>query len=215
MQEAPNAIHTCDNQFFDYWWEGSAYLLGYLEADGQIKIDGPAVRVYFQTSVKDLKFLESLKRMVGWTGKTSISDNWAAGKKYGKARFTVSSRRWKDSLVLQQLRTDRLPEVPEGLLHHYIRGYFDGDGSIYRSTQANAMHSSFVFGSYHLAKEFASHLRRITGARCTVHKKANSDQCWYLTLAREATKKLGTYMYRDSTFSMKRKEKLFKRRQKR
>ena len=206
--EAPNAITNHDEHLFDTWSEKSAYLLGYLEADGQIKYDGPAVRVYFQCSGKDREFLQMLKKITAFTGTLGSSDNWASGKKYEKVRFTVSSRSWRNSPLLKELRTGNIANIPEELIHHYIRGYFDGDGSIFWSKQAQHKRSNFVFNNISLAQDFALLLRKITKAKLTIHKKTSSDHCWYFQLGNKATERLIIYMYRDANMYMKRKHRL-------
>jgi hypothetical protein len=89
--EAKNKTTVHKEDFFSLLTEESVYLLGYLEADGSFKIDKNTIRVYFQTTDKDIYFLEKLKEIVGFNGKLGISDNKANGKLYKKARFTVSS----------------------------------------------------------------------------------------------------------------------------
>jgi hypothetical protein len=207
--EAPNITTKHNTELFDTWTEESAYMLGYLEADGYIKYDGPAVRVYFQCSGKDISFLKKLKKTTKFTGKLGRSDNWIGGKKYEKVRFTITSRRWNVSPIFWQLKKECIPlTIPQSFTHHYIRGYFDGDGSIYWDKQAQHMRSSFVFSSTGLAESFAALLRRVVGAKLTVHKKTSSDHCWYFQLGNKATEKLVKYMYRDANIYLERKHEL-------
>lgn len=206
--EAPNASTKHKEDLFNTWSEESTYLLGYLEADGYIKYDGLTVRIFFQCSGKDKQFLAKLKKVTEFTGTLGTSDNWAAGKKYQKVRFTVSSRAWKKSPLIKQLRTGRIAQVPPEYIHHYIRGYFDGDGSIFWSKQAQHMRSNFVFNSKELTEEFATLLRPIVSAKLTIHKKTSSDYCWYFQLGNTATERLARYIYRDVNICLERKHEL-------
>jgi len=48
-------------------------------------------------------------------------------------------------------RSGQLPCIPEGLMHHWLRGLFDGDGSVYID-KTNKTYVSIVFST----KEFAT-----------------------------------------------------------
>src|SRR5687768_1462684 len=144
--EAKNKTHKHDESLFDSWSEKSAYLLGYLEADGCVRYDGPCARIYFQCSDKDRNFLESIKNITGFSGNISESNNWADNKCYKKIRFTISSRSWYEFLK-RNFRTGKIPNIPSQYINHYIRGYFDGDGSVFESSQSGHIHSNFVFGN--------------------------------------------------------------------
>lgn len=209
MTEAPNISTEYRKNFFDTWSEESAYLLGYLEADGSIRYDRLTVRIYFQCSGKDKEFLIKLKEAVGFTGKLGTSDNWAAGKKYKKVRFTVSSRSWAKSPLMKQLRTGNIATVPEEYIHHYIRGYFDGDGSVFWDKRASRIQSNFVFSSEQLAEDFKIELIKHEIKVSNVHKKTSSNHCWYFNISYLQTNKLREFMYRDSSIYMKRKYQKF------
>lgn len=192
---------------FNIWTEESTYLLGYLEADGTFQFGSRSIRVTFAASQKDRKYLEKLKKLVSFTGKTTSKDHNIQGKTYRTYSFTVTSRKW-DRQLCYLLRWNQIPPIPVELIHHYIRGYFDGDGSIFWSKQACNYHSSLVFSSRELADEFAKLLRPIVDSRLTIHKKTNA-QCWYFNIAAEGTKKLGKFLYKDATIFLDRKEKRF------
>lgn len=197
---------------FDTWTEESAYILGYLEADGYIRYDKRASQTTFCTSHKDLEFLEKLKSVVGFTGKTLSRKHNIQNKIYETKAFVVSSRDWK--IFLQQnLRIGKIPEIPKEYLHHYIRGYFDGDGSIYFDNQTQDYKSSFVFGSKELAEKFREVLLSQGIKISSIHKKTNSDFCWYFQVSYKQTLLLADFMYKNSKLYLERKYKQFKAQQ--
>src|SRR3990167_5457047 len=181
-----NNFLTHKEDLFYNWTEESAYLLGYLEADGFIKYEGKTARVTFCTSIKDKEYLNLLKIITQHTGKTSLRKHYLDNNKvYETVAFVISSRKWKNFLE-KNLRIKEIPDIPEEFLHHYIRGYFDGDGSVFWSTKAVSTHSSFVFGNREYAKSFRDKLEKVIGKR-TIYQKTNSKNCWYINLAKKTT----------------------------
>jgi len=212
-----NSYLKHDQILFDTWTEKSAYILGYLEADGCIlnnKKEEPSIRVQFACSKKDEIFLEYLKEIVSFTGKITqksyeLGGKGTGGKIHQFVSFTVSSRYWKGQLE-KNFRKQKVPEeISSNLLNHYIRGYFDGDGSVYKEKKTGYIRSNFVSSSFELMESIAKILRPITGSILTIYKKTGGKQCWYINLGCEATKKLGNWMYKEATFFLKRKKERF------
>ena len=209
--EAKNATCKFNTKLFQEWNELSAYILGYLEADGTFLLDENTIRITFAASDKDREFIEMLASKIEFTGKVStrkfiLKQN---GKQYGHTRFTVSSRTWKKNLEAIDFRNDRIPKVPKQYLHHYIRGYFDGDGSVYFEKQSQRYKSSFVFSSKTLATSFKNILELHEIKASNIHVKTNSKHCWYFTLSYQQTERLGKFMYKNSSIYMSRKYQTF------
>lgn len=193
------------HNLFNKWTEESAYLLGYLEADGYLIQQDDSIQVCFQTSDKDIEFIQMLYKITGHTGKLNLYSNTANNKTYKKARFLITSRYWKDSLLTLWYREECVPPIPEELLHHYIRGYFDGDGSVYLDKQILRNKSSFVFASEKLAIAFKAYLEEQDIKCSNIHQKINSKKCWYFQISYVQTEKLRNFMYQGGTLYMKRK----------
>lgn len=89
-------------------------------------------------------------------------------------------------------------QVPNSLIHHFIRGYFDGDGSIYISN--NRGNISFV-GTEDFIKTLSSYFNY--GSVVQDKRKPNS---WYLnTAGYNPVKEYYDFMYQDATRYMQRK----------
>ena len=107
-----------------------------------------------------------------------------------------------------QLRTGMIAHATD-YMHHYIRGYFDGDGSIYFSKQVQDYKSSFVFSSKTLANDFRRAILDKGIKVSNVHQKTSSQHCWYFCFGNKQTILLGKFMYKDGSLYMKRKYQLF------
>jgi len=214
IQDAYNRITQHNTKLFDSWSEESAYLLGYIEADGHIINDkrilnSPSIGIQFACSEKDASFLHHIKKVCGYTGKTSIKTHKLRdGSVYKTHGFTVRSRFWKPHIELR-LRQGYIPDIPDSYLHHYIRGYFDGDGSIYYDRQPQNYKSSFVFSSETLAQSFRRKILDLGIKVSNVHRKSNSKRCWYFQLSYKQTEALGRYMYKSGSMYMFRKRQCF------
>ena len=128
--------------------EASAYLLGFLFADGNISKTKLLVNLALQRSDENhlimLKNLVELDinnpqiRVVRYSRDPYLIKGNITKKTYG-SRWTLSSKKMcldlislgcvpKKSLILKFPTSE---QVPDHLINHFIRGYFDGDGSIY------------------------------------------------------------------------------------
>jgi hypothetical protein len=115
-----------DEKFFDRIdSEKKAYWLGFLAADGCVT----ATSVSCTLAARDAAHLRQLRKTLGSTHKFVTIDNHG----YPAARVAISSRRLAAALVARGLvpgkrNRTRRPRMPAWLLHHYVRGFFDGDG---------------------------------------------------------------------------------------
>ena len=202
-----NKTTSCNENIFSTWNRNSAYLLGYLEADGTFIQDTRSIRVKFCTSLKDKAYLEELKTLVEFSGTTTISAHQLGKKKYKTLSFTISSRQWKKDLE-GRYRIGKIPNcITEELLPHYIRGYFDGDGSIYK--QGKYTYTSYVFGDYNLALDIHKYLDQVlkltSGSK--IYQKSNSKCCWYIRIAKQKlVSSLGNWMYKDASIYLSTKK---------
>ena len=116
-----------------------AYLLGYLYADGSLT-DAPYMRgKYISATSTDRIMLERMKQWMR-SGHTIVTLRRYA-RYPGKTRyiFRIGSHKIFDSLVRRGLYSNKsltisFPFVPPAHLSHFVRGYLDGDGCIYRET---------------------------------------------------------------------------------
>ena len=109
----------------------------------------------------------------------------------------------------------RLPNLDEDLIHHFIRGYFDGDGSVYRQKLGN---TKFEIGGtgFRLITDLVRTLydNKITvNMTCKYAGSAKRHHDFYVLYASsdKTSKQFADYIYRDcKDLYMKRKyEKLY------
>jgi DNA-binding transcriptional regulator WhiA len=124
--------HNLNENFFDVLNEKSAYWLGFLYADGYVRMkDEKSGELKIKLKDTDKNHIEKFLRDIECekTIKCGI-DN--------KSKFcsvTVYSNIMVNKLfelgcVNNKTQKIRLPNLNKDLMPHFIRGYFDGDGSI-------------------------------------------------------------------------------------
>lgn len=122
-------IHTVNVDFFKHWNSDMAWLLGFLCADGCIEDD--------RTLSACQKEVEPLQHMITLLNSDS---NIETKKQNGWSQTNIYRVRVHCKEIIQDLNnlgvfarkslTLKLPDVPMLYIGDFIRGYFDGDGSI-------------------------------------------------------------------------------------
>lgn len=136
-----NRLYYADDYYFSVIdSEEKAYWLGMLYADGTIQEDRGTVNLGLQTSDEEhiKKFIYCLKSNNPIKRYIKVMD----GKEFSSSRVNIYSRQMVDDLIRlgctqNKSLTLTFPteeQVPNHLIIHFIRGYFDGDGSISYTT---------------------------------------------------------------------------------
>lgn len=127
--------YAVDEAFFDSWTQEMAYVLGYFYADGSLEdasyLRGKYIRV---SSVEKYSIL----RIKRWLGSDHTIMEQKSTWENGKTRYLlrIGSHRLYDKLILLGLYPNKsltieFPDIPKECLHHFVRGYLDGDGCVY------------------------------------------------------------------------------------
>ena len=123
--------YKCNENFFDIIdTEEKAYWLGFMYADGYVISAKNAIGL--SLSITDKSHIEKFLNSLESNNKVSIYHN-NIGKEY--CRIIIHSSKIKDDLIRHgclEHKTFNLtfPDIRNDLIHHFIRGYFDGDGSL-------------------------------------------------------------------------------------
>lgn len=128
--------------FFDTFTPESCYWAGFIAADGSIRSNRDTLSI--KLANVDYHHLEKFAAAIEYTGSIKqnnlycyidVNGKWFVDALYDN--FNIVSNK---TLILEPPI-----KIPDNLIWHYIRGYFDGDGCI---TQTNGyLHISFTSGS--------------------------------------------------------------------
>lgn len=113
--------------------EASAYWLGFLFADGCISAgcNRQPGTVSVALQARDREHLERLRLFVGGPPVRSEPERGACVWYVRSARLAHDLMRLGCTPRKSQAVVVRVPSIPSSLAAHFVRGYFDGDGSAY------------------------------------------------------------------------------------
>jgi hypothetical protein len=119
-----------NHHFFSAWNPEMAYVLGFWFADGWMSQPDKDCHITFVT--KDLAHLQLIQR-------TMQSEQAIYARSDGCSSLTMGSKQlWHDLFNLGGLPAKSLivdmPYIPQDVVRHFIRGFIDGDGSLYWET---------------------------------------------------------------------------------
>lgn len=216
----PNFTHD----FFDKWTEQSAYIFGFWYADGSLSIYKNKHKSYkvFRLFNTDEQIMNDVSKIIGIKpSKVNPKDE----KRKVKYCICVYSDKFFDFCYSMVGSTDKthstnFPKVPDLYLHHFIRGYFDGDGSIfikkYKSRHGNPilnLSSSFTASkeSWVVLDELKNLLMKtiFTGNRKITTQSSELGTSTKLSFCQYDTMLLCEWMYKDATIFMKRKKEIW------
>jgi hypothetical protein len=189
-----------------------------MHSDGYLKLNTQghkAHQICIAVSAKDVEWLRCIASSIQYDGPLyEYSGKAQGGISHKVAALTFSSPRIAHDLVKEgyQHKDDHLPEVPEEYFHHFCRGFFDGDGSVFLTKRGgnNYTNSSFT-GTISVLEGFRQRIGKMAGCstEMVLLQKSNSLNCFSLRYGQSDTVKLYQFLYRDATIYLKRKKEIF------
>lgn len=196
--------------------ELSAYWLGFMYADGCVEKQNKYGEQTFKIAIheKDRELLENFKIDINST--YPIREDHSRDKEHVQVIQQLRSQKTVDDLKRLGcvenksliLKFPSIEQVPLEFLPHFIRGYFDGDGSISKykrqQTYSYDFNISFV-GTESFIKGLYEYIQM--GSIITDKRKKNS---WYLNInGNQQIIKFYHLLYDNATRFMKRKYEIF------
>jgi hypothetical protein len=193
-----------ENYFEKIDTEDKAYFLGLLYADGNVYLKRNRVQITLINN--DGYILEAFQKFIGSTSKL-YSDRG----KYSKV--ILGSKKMVNDLIKLGcvpnkslvLKFPNENEVPNKLLHHFIRGYFDGDGHV--SKKKNCFNVTITSSKFFT--ESLKDLLRKMRIEITELKKRYRDHeesAYQLYIKSNSARSFFNYIYKDSTIFLYRKK---------
>ena len=195
-----NKFPLNENYFENIDSNEKAYWLGMLYADGNISNYDNEVAL----SLKDKEHVEKFKEAIGAINHhiIHIVDNrWKSKCHIYKVYFKCS--KLKQDLIKwgcipnksQQIVS--IPNIKQEYFSHFIRGYFDGDGSIHIGNKNN-YRISFV-GTYDFLKEI-QHVLNVS-TKIVQNGGTNNKSFVFQVMGNQQIYHIMNYLYTDATYS--------------
>lgn len=182
--------------------EEKAYWLGFLYADGYVSLKEDKIEL--SLAEQDKNHIEKFKIFMG-------IDNKICYRKSSKAyRISFRSQKCKADLIKQGcvpkksliLKFPSQEQVPQYLIRHFIRGYFDGDGWF---TNTNACFQVGIIGTQDFIEGFLENIeiQNKSNKIFIVHRENGAKR--YIFSAYNDVLNFLNWIYKDANFYLDRK----------
>lgn len=198
--------------------EEKAYMLGFIYADGNVSDSSKdkhyRLRITLENS--DIKILNIFKNLLGFEGDIKVRElksNQRDTRGYYICELSVSNKILITDLVNLGVVPNKtfniqFPSIPQNLYKHFIRGFFDGDGSIYlRKDRPNGVNFEIGCASLPFITKIVNIFANEKGIKLNVYTKKNM---YILRVSQHKARELLHWLYRDSNIYLDRKYKLYK-----
>lgn len=206
----PKIYNINENYFERELSKNGAYLLGLILSDGYLNFDrGQFQYVCKNDDIELLNFIKSELESTHPLRKVTVN-----GIEY--CRLSISNIKLVQSLINKfnlphknkSCNNLSIPTISKTLLPHFLRGIFDGDGSIWKSDCFCAAFS----GGESFLKEIKNIILNDIGIDLYFsyrHAKNNKNSCSITTKGNINITKLYHFLYKESDFYLKRKHNRF------
>lgn len=198
-----------ENYFQELDSKDKAYFLGFIYADGFITKPSHGQNILGLTLAeiepidKFKKYIQTNKK-VGYYKKTSSYSNKSYEYKLALNSDKLVSDIEKLGVIERKTLTLTFPNLREDLIPHFIRGYFDGDGSVFLHKDSREEYSYNEYLGINICgtKEFlialTKHLPFLEEGQCIYKEERKETNCWNLKMASNIRSlELYHYMYKD------------------
>lgn len=209
--------YTLDESFFDdIDNELKAYLLGYLFADGFVGNE-KFNNIVFSQKIEDGESVVLFKNAINFTGdlrkvapsKTSFPNS----KEQLVINFSSShmAKKLRAYGLIKKEDYAKFPKIKESLIRHFIRGYFDGDGSIVerKSSYKNNIYYGGLIEFIIHKNLLDSFLLIFSDIKFNVSHSKTEYMLYLKTSSNKFLQFFYDYFYKDSKYFLSRKKEKF------
>lgn len=193
-----NSTTIIENYFEIIDTEEKAYWLGFFFADGNVSKNSNNLEVSLKAS--DKEHLEKLAKSINYTNNIAIDDV--------RCRLCFANKKMKLDLINKgcipnkSLILEPPKNIPDELIIHFIRGYFDGDGCIAFNEGKHHRPTISVLGTRKMLNFISMYL---TGSFKILKCNKGSNDTLVLTYTGEEARRLTFKLYENSTIYLNRK----------
>lgn len=131
--------YSLNHDYFKTWSSNMAYILGFAYADGNVHDTS------FKIALKgtDADLLYQIKKEIEYTADIGYYDAYLKGKSHEVSKLLIRSKVLTDDLkalgvVPNKSLIIEFPDIPKQYESDFLRGYFDGDGSVGQQYPTNS-----------------------------------------------------------------------------
>lgn len=204
--------HIVDKNFFDSWSEYSAYVLGYIYADGDItwnpKKGYQALTI--TAAEKDKNHLENVRQLLKSTKPLLYSKGTNSFRLIANNKILVQRLMLLGVFPRKKLTIKFPTFVPNEYLSHFIRGIVDGDGHVRYVNRKKSPYFeiSISSGSINFCNGFIDTIRNLIDVDASTRKVGKNTFIIQYSCSRG--EKLAKFIYSNASIFIERKHMKFK-----
>jgi len=207
---ATRKYHFNEN-YFKNMNSNVAYILGFLAADGSVASKSNCIKI--SLAEKDSELLEKFKKEFEYDGEVK---HVTTNKGFDIATLEINSVAYKEDLkkyniVPNKTFTFSIPDtIPNEFLIDFIRGYWDGDGTICTAGE-RAIRSSLCSARKETLEQILTFLEREYNIpKVSIQMAMRKNPLYYIQYSNNSTKKLfKAFYYKENLLYLKRKYEKF------
>jgi LAGLIDADG-like domain len=220
-----NRKYSLNESFFDNWSSDMAYILGLISSDGAVtkgKKSFSKWKIALKNDKANTILLNQVRNIISYEGKLHTSKT---SEGFENVSLTINSKKMVDKLFeygitnLKSLVISMPKDIPDEFIMDFIRGYFDGDGSIaityptnkYQvKTKTPQLRLRIVSGSEIILQQFSEAINRLSNGDIKQKKISQRKKNLYeLEYSTFDSIKVYELMYRPDCISLYRKRIIF------
>lgn len=187
--------------------EETAYILGFIAADGCVSSTTNNIRIELKNEPSEVTLLQKIHNILKLKTKITFPKNRNSCLLYF-SNSEIKQTLAQYNITAKKTFTVSIPNLPSNLFRHYIRGYFDGDGWVSYSKPNN---NSYICAGFIANKRFADELNQILKKEIgiTLSTTPNKTMIQLACSGCDKTYKLLNYLYKDASIYLHRKQELY------
>ncbi|WP_294188847.1 hypothetical protein [uncultured Clostridium sp.] len=192
-------------KFFEEWNEDTAYIFGFIAADGHLIYErgqGNINALQFELAICDREILDKIKEKMEYEGNVIIT-------KRETAKLQMNNKKIIEDLIQKGIPKEKKTKtisypnsLPDRLSQHFVRGIFDGDGSVYRDRSGLRIQ---LLGTKKLLEKIKSIMPVDTSNNSIYDRNRNGVDVCALQIAGKKSFEIFKWMYEDSSLFLERK----------
>lgn len=203
-----NDPELIENYFNNIDSKNKAYWLGFITGDGNIQNK----RLLIRLSDKDVDHLVKFKLCLNTNRDVKLDHQWDTRTKkyYEYCIITINNYAIIDALASYGVGSNKskfcnIPDLPENLMRHYIRGVFCADGGL-NLVKTSCMRFSLTSSVY----DFLFNIRKILIEKCNLKEvkiNCHNGGTWYSVIydGNVQCRRIYDYLYGDGGVRLDRK----------
>lgn len=193
--KVPQSFFDINDNFFSNWSTEMAYVLGLIATDGCISKSGTV-----SLCINDKDLLEKVKLVMDSEHKICQSKHQEGLYCFHFARPLIVKDLAGIGILPRKSLNIKFPAVPDAFLKDFIRGVFDGDGSVYfeKRSKRYPLRTTFVSSSQEFIEKLEITLQQLGLPRRVIHKQGTKNGTHFkIRYSHEDSGKLFKVMYYD------------------